>query len=435
MASKIIQQKQTQLNQLQNDLKRTKSICFRVMNKTSSYKASNGKTLKEMEEELAAIKEALGIPKEDNETDIIETFQRKMNKKKKNIQKENAKIQAIRENIDEFQKAIDKVLKKIPPRLEDLSKNGKTVVDTTGDDLSKTLQKSKSDMVGSLVQYKLEIEKLRGFVLNMKLGFESVTKQYLQQVKDEIQKRTQEEIAKLNDKKAEVKSLTEERDRLKEEYNAFADKLSNFVIDQESQSITPNSDEEQKDAEKLYGEIRTAIHNLGQKRMDNYIQLINKVNERCYEVTCKIDSILAKIAKIKAFINSSEFKKAKKDTARQANILMQSFLQSIFMKKKMEEILGKLEPLLKAQADKFQKQIEQEEATSGKVVYTYENKTYTISDLRKWIIIMMKQNARACLETEANDKYMTKRIQCLKNFSQSKSEEINKIVEDKKKPK
>ena len=219
MASKIIQQKKNQLAQLQNELKRTKAICFKVMNKTTEYKASNGKTLAEMEQELAAIKEALDIPPDDNDSNIITVFQSKINKKEKKMKAWNAGIQELREEIQQYQDAIDKKLKKIPPPLDDLTKNGKILVDTTGKEI--TLQETKDEVKGSLAKYKLEIEKLKAFVLNLKLGFESMTKNAMKQLQEELRNRLQQEIDKLNKQKAKVNSLKQERDQLKKEYDEF----------------------------------------------------------------------------------------------------------------------------------------------------------------------------------------------------------------------
>ena len=417
-ANKILSQKKAELSKIEALIKQSKSICFKILNKTTEYKASNGRTLKEMEEELKSIKKALGIDENDEETDPIEVFKYKISKKEKRIEKYKAEIGNLREQIQAYNDKIEEISAKIPKKVKE-EEIHEPIVDTTSDEV--LIEDAKKTAKESLLPYKEELEKLKGDIFNFKAGFKIYMKNAFESIRNEMDKKVKAATDELNKQKQKIASLSETKTKLQKEFDDYQNKFNSFEGFHEESTIEFDPAQVRKDTNNMYKMFFNHVKNASTKfniTSDKYIG----------KIFSKIKGLEGQIARLKAKVDncassiSHEKSQGKAVTKQQANLLMQTFLQSVFMKKKMESILGKLEPKLKEQADKFDKQLKEEEALGGKVVF--EN--YTISDLRKWIIKMIKENAKLNLEMEDFGKVMNGKLEALKKFAEEKMAEADK---------
>lgn len=387
------------------EIKRAKGIVYKMFGEPTEYVAPNGKSLKELENELKNIRKALNLDEDDEDYDVIDVLNQKLEQKNKRIQNYRDKLKEATAENREYKDMIDTLEADIEKKRRQLKKSRKSSsadgdidlpsIPYSASDANKVIATNLKEYKDYLQKMRLEIEK---FKMDIMAYFSMYKKHFDDKMKSEIEKRRKQ----LLEKRAACLKLKEEADRLaKENSDLEKEKNKYSAVDPNATklNITAGIAESPQDIRdqfnKMIRDYNDVFDRYKQKDLANCEAQLAEFNIKMDKLSISINGLIGKVQAIQARVKKTN-EVDRPQAKAQANELMQNFLRTLWMKEKLKVILTAIEPKLKEHADKFEKQIEVEKENKGKILYD----NLTANDLRRLIVLYIKENARFNLEDQ-----------------------------------
>lgn len=393
--------KKKELQNLEEEIKATKNLAYKVLNSATEYKSSSGMTLKEMKAELKKIHEVLGIEVNEGEKDpSISVFKELVNEKFSKQDELDQQVSDLREQISAYEKKIKQI--QIP-------KEEKVNVDSLPEveGYEKSLKGEKSDLLSKMGEYKDEFEKLRLMLDKFKFDLNLTMKAILDRFKNEKEAIAKEYLAKKEAQENELEKLKAKAKELQNQLKDVENSKSQYSGETNTGGKLPDEKAVEKECQNIISQYYDVLEK-AKKRLDTFEKTSEQYKGFILKLDAKIPSLMAQIARVMekvqkliALIRSNKGK-AGKITQAQVFQLMHCFLKSAFLYHKSNEVTHGIEDAFAAEAEKIKKRLEIEQQLKSKKVY----EDMTLSDLRKEIIRLIKENARLNLEMEKENKEM-----------------------------
>ncbi|EAY20445.1 hypothetical protein TVAG_110570 [Trichomonas vaginalis G3] len=402
--SSTIAKKKRELEALELEIKRAKGVAFKLMNAPQEYQAPNGQTVGDLEKELQSIRKVLHIPEDDSETDLIELLNDKISRRTEAYEGLKNEIAEMKEKIGKKQSVADDLQQQIDEQLriqEKARKKNRMNSDINLPEIPFGKNDVTEPIVDNLSKYKIELGKLKADFDKIKLDitayFDNYKKQFNNQIKDEMEKRRKQIL----EKRQICLELQKHAQELEEQHNKLQQELQNYQINPTDENDgtdmpTQSPEEAQKEFDDHIRSFVDVFDKFKDTHTDHCEDLLKEFNLKVDNLEPKTIELHDKLSKLGEKVQQS--KAVDQTVVRdQANNLMRDFLKTLWMKERLKLILNEMEPKLKEQADKFEEQIAKEKEMTGKVIY--EN--LTINEIRKLIILFIKENAQINLANEA----------------------------------
>jgi len=398
--------KREELRQLNEEIEKAQVLCYRISNQSVQYHSTNGLTLDEMQNEERNILKSLGY-KEGQTNDIIQLFRMKVKTRQKQEIEYAEEYKRLRQEIEEIKSKTEKIT--IPEAKIVQQDDIPIITDIDNSqyfEFLKSMRKNISLMKIDFNQYRLTLQKKLDDVKRVAF-FEM--QQIILKAKSE---------SKNNE--SEIQNLQKENEEYSQKINEL-EKLPKKAVPKEPIPSGPDPELTKKECIRKTQTLAQEFHKL-QKKAEVMIRnnVFVDINAKFDELGGRTAAIKQKIEKI-ARKKQKEVKKSAQISSLQAQQDFRILMQTILKKTIIDQMLENLSPMLGSEAQKLEEQLEKEKSEKGKII----DDGLTLSELRKAIARLEKENARENLDGED---YMKRKREEILRVQSNTSSQVEKLA-------